>query len=99
MDLFKNSANIDKSNTNSLFNNNINNTDSFFSNNNVGNNINIQETGLIANTNSDSMSNSLYKKDNLLSDNLEDLCYIFNEKSKEIMRQKINDFDKMDIKD
>ncbi len=41
----------------------------------------------------------MYKKDNLLSRDLEDLDYIFNEEYNKKMRQKLNDFDKMDIED
>ena len=59
----------------------------------------MQGQALFGNSNFGSMSNSIYKKDNILSDNLEDLDYIFNEESNKIMRQKLNDFDKMDIED
>ena len=54
---------------------------------------------LFGNSNFGNMSNSMYKKDNLLSRDLEDLDYIFNEEYNKTMRQKLNDFDKMDIED
>ena len=103
-DLFENQSNIHTINTNFLFNNSINDTGSFFNNNNAenclfGNNYNMQGQALFGNSNFGNMSNSMYKKDNLLSRDLEDLDYIFNEEYNKTMRQKLNDFDKMDIED
>lgn len=103
-DLFENTDNSHTINTNLLFNISINDTGSFIYNNKVGNNLfgnnyNIQGQALFRNSNFGSMNNSIYKKDNILTDNLEDLDYIFNEESNKIMRQKLNDFDKMDIED
>ena len=103
-DLFENQSNIHTINTNFLFNNSINDAGSFFNNNNAenclfGNNYNMQGQALFGNSNFGNMSNSMYKKDNLLSRDLEDLDYIFNEENNKTMRQKLNDFDKMDIED